>query len=103
MSQSYQFPILQLKNLPFTSNPAELYDLLGQFGNVHEIRVGSNSNVETRGQAFVTYTTFKAATLAAEKLSGFNYHGRYLVVKMYTPDAHLVNEISKQITTNIKT
>lgn len=93
MSNKLEFPILQIKNLPFNHNPKDLFTLLGQFGNIQEIRTGSVSDVETRGQAIVVYTTLKAAHLAFDKLSGFNYHGRYLVVKMYTPDASVIDEL----------
>lgn len=82
-----EFPIIHLKNLPLHHNPKDLFTLLGQFGNIQEIRTGSPADSETRGQAFAVYTTSKAANLALEKLSGFNYHGRYLVVKMFTPEA----------------
>lgn len=92
-----QFPIVQLKNLPFNHNSSELYDLMGQFGNIQEIRVGNNNDNETRGQALVVFTTFKAASLAVEKLSGFNYHGRYLVVRLFTPNQALVQQISNEI------
>lgn len=97
MSTKQEFPILQIKNLPFNHNPKDLFTLLGQFGNIQEIRNGLVSDIETRGQAIVVYTTLKAAHLAQEKLSGFNYHGRYLVVKMFTPEASVVEElISKE-------
>ncbi|TID30474.1 hypothetical protein CANINC_000985 [Pichia inconspicua] len=93
MASKLEFPIVQIKNLPFNHNPKDLFTLLGQFGNIHEIRTGSVSDVETRGQAIVVYTTLKAAHLALEKLSGFNYHGRYLVVKMYTPEPKVIDEL----------
>lgn len=92
-----QFPIVQLKNLPFSHSSSELYDLMGQFGNIQEIRVGNNNDTETRGQALVVFTTFKAASLAVEKLSGFNYYGRYLVVKLFTPNQALVQQVANEI------
>ena len=95
-SNQQQFPIVQLKNLSFNHASSDLFALMGQFGNIQEIRVGSASNVETRGQALVVYTTLKAASLAVEKLSGFNYHGRYLIVRMYTPEPHLWKELASE-------
>lgn len=91
-----QFPIAQLKNLSFNHAPSDLFALMGQFGNIQEIRVGNASNVETRGQALVVYTTSKAASLAVEKLSGFNYHGRYLIARMYTPEPYVVKELAEK-------
>jgi RNA recognition motif-containing protein len=97
---SMQFPIVHIKNLPFSHNPKDLYTLMGQFGNIQEVRAPtSNSNtssIDVRGQAFVTYTTLKAANLAVEKLSGFNYHGRYLVVRLYNPDPHVVRQLVEE-------
>lgn len=93
---SSQFPILQIKNLPFNHDPKDLFLLLGQFGNIQEIRTGTPSDLETRGQAIVVYTTLKAANLAHEKLSGFNYHGRYIVVKMYAPPPHTVQSLQRE-------
>lgn len=91
-----QFPIVHLKNLPFNHNPNELFTLMGQFGNIQEIRIGKTTDeLDTKGQAMVVYTTLKAAHLAVEKLSGFNYHGRYLVVKLYTPDPHVVKDLAE--------
>lgn len=91
------FPIVHIKNLPYNYNQKDLFTLCGQFGNIHEVRCGPSSNPETKGQAFITYTTLKAANLAVEKLSGFNYHGRYLVVKLFTPDSHVVRELARNV------
>lgn len=94
VTQQKQFPILHIKNLPYKYTHSDLFALLGQFGNIQEIRVGNSSDNETRGQAFVVYTTLKATLLAQEKLSGFNYHGRYLVVKPYMPEPHIIKELA---------
>jgi RNA recognition motif-containing protein len=91
-----EFPILQIKNLPFNHNPKDLYTLFGQFGNIIEIRTGSSSDINTRGNAIVVYSTLKAANLALEKLYGFNYHGRYLTVKLYIPDQYIVKELATE-------
>lgn len=82
-------PIVHIKNLPIQHNKEQLIELLSQFGEIHQLRLSNTP--QTQGQLFVIYTTLKAANLAVDKLSGYNYNNRYLVVKLYNPPTHLLN------------
>lgn len=66
---------------PLTSynvTPDELFDLFGKFGAIRQIRQGINNN--TKGTAFVVYEDVMEAKQACDKLNGFNFQNRYLVV-----------------------
>ncbi|VVT49035.1 uncharacterized protein SAPINGB_P002072 [Magnusiomyces paraingens] len=80
--------ILFVKNLPFNATSDDLYNLFGQFGSIRQIRVGNASN--TKGTAFVVYDHISDAKSAYNKLAGFNYQNRYLVVLF-----HSVNRMKK--------
>ncbi|KAI4290052.1 MAG: hypothetical protein L6R35_000674 [Caloplaca aegaea] len=62
----------------------ELFDLFGKFGPVRQIRQGIASN--TKGTAFVVYEDVMDAKQACDKLNGFNFQNRYLVVLYHQPD-----------------
>ncbi len=80
-----EFPIVLLKNLPFEANPTDIYSLCSKFGNVIQIRRGTESHL--KGNCFVVYDDLKASKLAIEHLSGFNFQGRYLVALLYMVDS----------------
>lgn len=58
--------------------PDHLFDLFGKFGPIRQIRQGIAAN--TKGTAFVVYEDVMDAKIACDKLNGFNFQGRYLVV-----------------------
>nr|O59670.2 RecName: Full=Splicing factor 3B subunit 6-like protein; AltName: Full=Pre-mRNA branch site p14-like protein [Schizosaccharomyces pombe 972h-] len=76
--------ILFIKNLSFKITAEEMYDLFGRYGPVRQIRLGNT--VQTRGTAFVVYENVQDARRACEKLSGYNFMDRYLVVHYYNPE-----------------
>ncbi|CAE6997848.1 hypothetical protein PTNB85_05194 [Pyrenophora teres f. teres] len=78
---------LFVKNLSFNVTPAELFDLFGKFGPVRQIRQGIANN--TKGTAFVVYEDVMDAKSACDKLNGFNFQNRYLVVLYHQPDKML--------------
>ncbi|EDU41458.1 pre-mrna branch site protein [Pyrenophora tritici-repentis] len=80
-------PALFVKNLSFNVTPAELFDLFGKFGPVRQIRQGIANN--TKGTAFVVYEDVMDAKSACDKLNGFNFQNRYLVVLYHQPDKML--------------
>ncbi|ODV93431.1 hypothetical protein PACTADRAFT_52020 [Pachysolen tannophilus NRRL Y-2460] len=101
---SGEFPIILVKNLPYDITSEELYELFGKFGNILQIRKGNQP--DTRGSCFITYQNLKSARLANEKLSGYNFGGRYLVVLMYNVDKSKLRDESftsrKQELENLK-
>ncbi|KAL6167384.1 hypothetical protein ACJQWK_06817 [Exserohilum turcicum] len=78
---------LFVKNLSFNVTPEELFDLFGKFGPVRQIRQGIANH--SKGTAFVVYEDVMDAKSACDKLNGFNFQNRYLVVLYHQPDKML--------------
>ncbi|ORY13266.1 pre-mRNA branch site protein p14 [Clohesyomyces aquaticus] len=75
---------LFVKNLSYNVSAEELFDLFGKFGPVRQIRQGIANN--TKGTAFVVYEDVMDAKQACDKLNGFNFQNRYLVVLYHQPE-----------------
>ncbi|KAK9382848.1 splicing factor 3B subunit 6-like protein [Kockiozyma suomiensis] len=80
--------ILFVKNLSYNVTSEELYDLFGRFGSIRQIRLGNAQG--TKGTAFVVYDELQDAKTACDKLSGFNFQSRYLVVLYHQPDKNML-------------
>ncbi|EWC46479.1 pre-mRNA branch site p14-like protein [Drechslerella stenobrocha 248] len=76
--------ILFVKNLSYQVSSEELFDLFGKFGPIRQIRQGVANN--TKGTAFVVYEEVNDAKTACDKLNGFNFQNRYLVVLYHQPE-----------------
>ncbi|CAG8958771.1 hypothetical protein HYFRA_00011721 [Hymenoscyphus fraxineus] len=78
--------ILFVKNLRNSYNvtPEELFDLFGKFGPIRQIRQGIANN--TKGTSYVVFEDVMDAKQACDKLNGFNFQNRYLVVLYHQPD-----------------
>jgi pre-mRNA branch site protein p14 len=76
--------ILFIKNLPYSTPASDLFPLFSKFGPVRQIRQGNAPS--TRGTAFVVYDEVSDAKQACDKLNGFNFMGRYLVVLFHQMD-----------------
>ncbi len=70
--------ILFVKNLAYDIDSTALFDLFGKFGPIRQIRAGSTNT--TKGTAYVVYEDVLDAKQACDKLNGFNFRNRYLVV-----------------------
>ncbi|KAJ9613918.1 hypothetical protein H2200_002054 [Cladophialophora chaetospira] len=70
--------ILFVKNLAYDIDSPALFDLFGKFGPIRQIRAGSTNT--TKGTAYVVYEDVLDAKQACDKLNGFNFRNRYLVV-----------------------
>jgi pre-mRNA branch site protein p14 len=81
---SYGNHILFVKNLPYSVTAEELYELFGKFGAIRQIRAGTDSN--TKGSAFVVYEDARDAKVAQDKLSGYNFQNRYLIVLFHSAE-----------------
>jgi pre-mRNA branch site protein p14 len=75
---------LFVKNLSYAVSTEELFDLFGKFGPIRQIRQGITPG--TKGTAFVVYEDLMDAKSACDKLNGFNFQQRYLVVLYHQPD-----------------
>jgi len=76
--------ILFVKNLAYNLDSEALYGLFSRYGPVRQVRVG-NTNA-TKGTAFVVYEDVLDAKQACDKLNGFNFMNRYLVVLYHQPE-----------------
>ncbi|KAF7116068.1 hypothetical protein CNMCM5793_003989 [Aspergillus hiratsukae] len=65
----------------------QLFDLFGKFGPIRQIRQGIANN--SKGTAFVVYEDVHDAKQACDKLNGFNFQNRYLVVLYHQPEKML--------------
>ncbi|KAK2062596.1 RNA-binding domain-containing protein [Colletotrichum caudatum] len=65
----------------------ELFDLFGKFGPIRQVRQGIASG--TKGTAFVVYEDVMDAKQACDKLNGFNFQNRYLIVLYHQPEKML--------------
>lgn len=75
---------LFVKNLCYNVSAEELFDLFGKFGPIRQIRLGIANN--SKGTAFVVYEDVMDAKTACDKLNGFNFQNRYLVVLYHQPE-----------------
>ncbi|KAK4240959.1 putative pre-mRNA branch site protein p14 [Achaetomium macrosporum] len=75
---------LFVKNLSYNVTPEELFDLFGKYGPIRQVRQGIANN--TKGTAFVVYEDVMDAKQACDKLNGYNFQNRYLVVLYHQPD-----------------
>ncbi|KAK4574032.1 hypothetical protein LTR86_001793 [Recurvomyces mirabilis] len=75
---------LYVKGLPYNCSTDDLYQLFGRFGSIRQIRQGIST--ATKGTAFVVYEDVLDAKAACDKLNGFNFQSRYLVVLYHQPE-----------------
>lgn len=88
------FPIVIVKNLPYSCSTDTLYQLFGEYGNVHQIRVSDGHSEDApKGTCLVIFTNFISAQKAALAVNGLNFQGRYLVVLMYNVN---ISKIDRQ-------
>ncbi|KAJ6007989.1 Nucleotide-binding alpha-beta plait [Penicillium herquei] len=73
--------------LSYNVTAEQLFDLFGKFGPIRQIRQGIANN--SKGTAFVVYEDVHDAKQACDKLNGFNFQNRYLVVLYHQPEKML--------------
>lgn len=83
--------ILFVKNLPYNVDPPAVFELFGKFGPIRQIRAGTSNT--TKGTAFVVYEDVTDAKQACDKLNGFNFMNRYLVVLYHQPEKMKKEEV----------
>ncbi|MCJ1281800.1 hypothetical protein MMC26_001123 [Xylographa opegraphella] len=80
-----EYTVLSLLTWPsYNVTPDELFDLFGKFGPIRQVRQGIANN--SKGTAFVVYEDVMDAKQACDKLNGFNFQNRYLVVLYHQPE-----------------
>lgn len=87
------FPIVLLKNFPYNTSSQSLFELLGKFGDIHQLRTADPKDASSQqGTCFVVYHNLESAVQAAKELNGVNFHGRYLVASLYSIDKTKLSE-----------
>ncbi len=87
--------ILFVKNLAYNIDTPALFDLFGKFGPIRQIRAGTSNT--TKGTAYVVYEDVVDAKQACDKLNGFNFMNRYLVVLYHQPEKMKVENTKEDI------
>ena len=87
--------ILFVKNLPYNVDTPTLFDLFGKHGPIRQIRAGTTNN--TKGTAYVVYEDVMDAKNACDRLNGFNFMNRYLVVLYHQPEKMKVTTATEDI------
>ncbi|KAI0817936.1 pre-mRNA branch site protein p14 [Xylaria sp. FL0064] len=90
-----QLPVLFIKNLNYEVTDGDLFKLFDpdETGIIRQIRKGIS--VDTKGTAYVVFWNAMDAKNALEKLNGFNFQNRYLVVLWHQPEKTLKMKESK--------
>jgi pre-mRNA branch site protein p14 len=91
-----QLPVLFIKNLNYEVTDGDLFKLFDpdETGIIRQIRKGISG--ETKGTAYVVFWNAMDAKNALEKLNGFNFQNRYLVVLWHQPEKTLKMKESKE-------
>ncbi|PUU77781.1 hypothetical protein B9Z19DRAFT_985680 [Tuber borchii] len=94
--REYLLTVISVIRSLYNVSSEELFDLFGKFGPIRQIRQGIANN--TKGTAFVVYEDVMDAKTACDKLNGFNFQNRYLVVLYHQPEkmARSENDLAKR-------
>ncbi|KAH9909150.1 pre-mRNA branch site protein p14 [Xylariomycetidae sp. FL2044] len=85
-----QLPILFVKNLSYEVTDEDLWVLFNPAPDQRIVRyIRKGISVEAKGTAYVVFWNVMDAKAALEKLNGFNFQNRYLVVLWHQPDKTL--------------
>ena len=70
---------IQLTCSNFNITGADLYDLFGKYGPIRQVRLGTDTNLKTKGSAYVVFESPDDAKEAQTHLNGFHLMERYIV------------------------
>ncbi|KAI5953145.1 hypothetical protein KGF54_002516 [Candida jiufengensis] len=85
---SSEFPIIQIKNLSYTTTNKQIFEFFSQFGTIYQIR----SNSKQQGTIFIIYSNLQQAKLAIKQSNGVNLNGRYLISSLFVVDQSKIYE-----------
>ena len=63
----------------FNITGPDLYDLFGKYGPIRQIRLGTDTNLKTKGTAYVVFESPDDSAEAMTHLNGFHLMERYIV------------------------
>lgn len=70
-------PSTDLRN--FNISGSDLYDLFGKYGPIRQVRLGTSTELKTKGTAYVVFESPDDAKEAINALNGFHLKERYIV------------------------
>ncbi|KAK7746169.1 hypothetical protein SLS62_009459 [Diatrype stigma] len=93
---SEPLPVLFIKNLNYDVDDNDLYRLFDPNKEkiVRQIRKGIS--VDAKGTAYVVFWNAADAKNALDKLNGYNFQNRYLVVLWHQPEKTLKSKDTKE-------
>ncbi|KAK1923351.1 hypothetical protein DB88DRAFT_490855 [Papiliotrema laurentii] len=86
---------LFVKNLNFNITGNDLYDLFGKYGPIRQIRLGTDTQLKTKGTAYIVYESPDDAKEAMNHLNGFHLMERYIVVLYHHPSKQQASALAK--------
>lgn len=63
----------------FNLTGPDLYEVFGKYGPIRQIRLGNNSDLKTKGTAYIVFESPDDALEAQTHLNGFHLMERYIV------------------------
>jgi RNA recognition motif-containing protein len=63
----------------FNLTGPDLYEVFGKYGPIRQIRLGNNSDLKTKGTAYIVFESPDDAREAQTHLNGFHLMERYIV------------------------
>ncbi|WVW87076.1 hypothetical protein I302_109133 [Kwoniella bestiolae CBS 10118] len=88
-------PLAQRALFNFNITGTDLYDLFGKYGPLRQIRLGNDTNLKTKGTAYVVYESPDDAKEAINHLNGFHLMERYIVVLYHHPSKQQASALAK--------
>ncbi|RSH93095.1 hypothetical protein EHS25_007448 [Saitozyma podzolica] len=86
---------LFIKNLNFNLTGPDLYEVFGKYGPIRQIRLGNNSDLKTKGTAYIVFESPDDAREAQTHLNGFHLMERYIVVLYHHPSKQQASALAK--------
>ncbi|EJT48393.1 hypothetical protein A1Q1_02676 [Trichosporon asahii var. asahii CBS 2479] len=101
MSQAPKDPVTARILLPsadlrnFNISGSDLYDLFGKYGPIRQVRLGTSTELKTKGTAYVVFESPDDAKEAINALNGFHLMERYIVVLYHQPVKQQASQLAK--------
>ncbi|EIW71339.1 pre-mRNA branch site protein p14 [Tremella mesenterica] len=86
---------LFIKNLDFNTTGSDIYEVFGKYGPIRQVRLGNNTDLKTKGTAYVVFESPDDAHEAITHLNGFHLQSRYIVVLYHHPSKQQASALAK--------
>ncbi|GFZ49848.1 hypothetical protein JCM24511_07251 [Saitozyma sp. JCM 24511] len=88
-------PLAQRTLFNFNLTGPDLYEVFGKYGPIRQIRLGNNSDLKTKGTAYIVFESPDDAREAQTHLNGFHLMERYIVVLYHHPSKQQASALAK--------